>query len=90
MSKRDYIDVQEHAEAPGFLITFRTYGTWLHDGDRGSVGRRNYNRYGTPGMPPNKRLLSEETIALRHAAVVLNRARRNRLYDQQPGREPFR
>src|SRR5262252_5519515 len=72
MSKRDYVDFQDRSEPLGFLITFRTYGTWLHGEDRGSVDRRNYNRYGTPGMPPNKRLLAEETMALRHAPVVLS------------------
>ena len=70
--KRDYVDFQDRSEPLGFLITFRTYGTWLHGEDRGSVDRRNYNRYGTPGMPPNKRLLAEETMALRHAPVVLS------------------
>jgi len=71
MTKPDYIDFQYGSEALGFLITLRTYGTWMHGEDRGSVDRRNYNRYGTPAMPPNKRLLAEETMALRHAPVVL-------------------
>jgi hypothetical protein len=76
MSKRDYIDFQDRSDPLGFLITFRTYGTWLHGEDRGSADRRKYNRYGTPGMPPNKRLLAEETIALRHAPVILHREQR--------------
>ena len=81
MSKRDYIDFQDRSEALGFPITFRTYGTWLHGEDRGSVDRRNYNRYGTPGMPPNTRLLAEETIALGHVPVVLNHAQRSAVED---------
>jgi hypothetical protein len=36
-----------------FLITWRTYGTWLHGDSRGSVDRA-HNRYGTPRLPPNK------------------------------------
>jgi REP element-mobilizing transposase RayT len=81
MSNRDYIDFQDRSEPLGFLITFRTYGTWLHGEDRGSIDRRNYNRYGTPGMPANKRLLAEETMALRHAPVVLNREQRKAVED---------
>jgi REP element-mobilizing transposase RayT len=81
MSKKDYIDFQECSQALGFLITFRTYGTWLHGEDRGSVDRRNYNRYGTPGMPSNKRLLNDEIAALRHAPVVLNPKQRKIVED---------
>jgi len=72
MSKPDYIDFQTRTEPLAYLITFRTYGTWLHGEDRGSIDRRNYNRYGTPGMPVNKKLLADETRALRHAPVILD------------------
>ena len=81
MTKRDYIDFQDRSEPLAFLITFRSYGTWLHGEERGSIDRRNYNRYGTPSMPPNKRLLAEETRALRHAPVVLNREQRTVVED---------
>src|SRR5437870_12886557 len=76
MGKPDYIDFQTRTQPLACLITFRTYGTWLHGEDRGSIDRRNYNRYGTPQMPVNKRLLADETHALRHAPVVLNRNQR--------------
>ena len=72
MGKADYIDSQTRTQALAYLITFRTYGTWLHGEDRGSIDRRNYNRYGTPAMPVNKKLLAEETRALRHAPVILD------------------
>jgi len=81
MTKRDYIDFQDRSEPLAFLITFRSYGTWLHGEERGSIDRRNYNRYGAPSMPPNKRLLAEETIALRHAPVVLNLEQRTVVED---------
>lgn len=29
-----------------YLITFRTYGTWLHGDERGSVDK-NHNKFGT-------------------------------------------
>ena len=37
----------------GYLITFRTYGTWLHGDNRGSIDRF-HNVYRTPYIPPNK------------------------------------
>jgi len=38
--------------------------------------RRTYNRYGTPAMAANRRLLEEEKAELQHEAVVLNLAQR--------------
>ena len=76
MGKRDYIDFQSRTEPLGYLITFRTYGTWLHGEDRGSVDRRHYNRYGDPDMPPNKKLRTDEQDELRSDPVVLDPAQR--------------
>ena len=72
----DYIDFQSRCEPLAFLITFRTYGTWLHGDERGAIDRRRYRRYGTPAMPANKKLLDEERAALKHSPVVLNRPQR--------------
>jgi REP element-mobilizing transposase RayT len=36
-----------------YLITFRTYGTWLHGDKRGSVDRF-HNRFGSPRIGPNE------------------------------------
>jgi len=77
MGKRDYIDFQSRTQPLGFLITFRTYGTWLHGEDRGSVDRHHYNRYGAPDMPPNRRILAEERDNLRTQPVLLDRAQRD-------------
>jgi len=62
-----------------YLITFRSYGTWLH-GRSGSVDRF-HNVYGTPTLPPdearqryNKRLLAQRPGTLdgkQRAAVEL-------------------
>ena len=62
-----------------YLITFRSYGTWLH-GRSGSVDRF-HNVYGTPTLPPdearrqyNKRLLAQRPVTLdgkQRAAVEL-------------------
>ncbi len=46
--KRDYVDFQDRSNPLAYLITIRTYGTWLHGDERGSMDRREYNRYGDP------------------------------------------
>jgi REP element-mobilizing transposase RayT len=76
MAKRDYIDFQDQGQPLAYLITFRSYGTWLHGDDRGSIDRRNYNRYGAPTMPANSRIFVEEQDNLRTGAVLLNRRQR--------------
>ena len=62
----------------GYLITFRTYGTWLHGDPRGSVDRF-HNTYGTSKLPPSplrqqyeRRLMKADPVRLdapRRAAV---------------------
>jgi REP element-mobilizing transposase RayT len=37
----------------GYFITFRTYASWLHGDDRGSVDRK-HNRFGTPMLSPHR------------------------------------
>jgi len=76
MDKADYIDFQDRTEPLAYLITFRSYGTWLHGEERGSIDRRNYHRYGTPDMPANKKLLNDERSELKNGAILLNRAQR--------------
>src|SRR6185369_1092693 len=36
-----------------YLISFRSYGTWLHGDKRGAIDRF-HNRYGAPYLPPNQ------------------------------------
>src|SRR5213595_2744219 len=76
MAKVDYIDFQDRTQPLAYLITFRCYGTWLHGDERGSVDRCNYNRYGAPGMPANRKLLADERAELVTPAAVLNRTQR--------------
>ncbi len=54
-----------------YFISFRTYGTWLHGDERGSVNR-NQNKYGTPRMAPNSRLQQAERKLLKHPPVTLD------------------
>src|SRR5512132_2203727 len=76
MPKRDYLDLQARTEPLAYLITFRTYGTWWHGEDRGSIDRRKYNRYRSPDMPPNPTVLAEERNKLKTAPLVLNQVQR--------------
>lgn len=53
MNDRDWDD----NEAPlAFLITFRTYGTWLHGDDHYSVDRHGKNHYGGAKVLPSRNL----------------------------------
>jgi REP element-mobilizing transposase RayT len=52
--------------ALAYLISFRSYGTWLHGDERGSIDRF-HNGYHDPYLPPNK-------IWQRHNREQLKRA----------------
>ena len=54
-----------------YLISFRTYGTWLHGDERGSMSRK-HNKYGTPRIPHNPRLQKAELAQLKHPPVTLD------------------
>jgi hypothetical protein len=58
-----------------YLITFRSYGTWLHGDPRGSVDRF-HNVYGTPRLPPNSQREKHERRLLVRPSVKLNAKRR--------------
>ena len=58
-----------------FLITFRSYGTWLHGDARGAVDRHN-NVYGAPKIPRNDTWRRIENSMLKHAPVYLDAPRR--------------
>ncbi|MEP6708252.1 MAG: transposase [Pyrinomonadaceae bacterium] len=58
-----------------FLITFRSYGTWLHGDDRGSVNRFR-NQYNSRRLPPEKKWMQTNTQRLRREIVILTAAQR--------------
>jgi hypothetical protein len=66
--------------AVAFLITFRTYGTWLHGDTRGSVDRL-HNRYGTPKLSPNPRRQRYEQSLLKQPPVRLSLKQREAAAD---------
>ena len=54
-----------------FLLTFRTYGTWLHGDERGSVDRL-HNGVGTPYLSPDPRRAGTANARMRAAALELD------------------
>ena len=57
------------------LITFRSYGTWLHGDDRGSIDRF-HNRYKTPYAVPNYNRREHNQSLLKAEPVILSAAQR--------------
>jgi len=55
----------------GYLITFTTYGTWLHGDDRGSVDRE-HNLYGSPFVTSNRAIHRKESNTLKNQPLRLS------------------
>ena len=53
------------------LITFRSYGTWLHGDKRGSVDR-DHNRYKSPYASPNENRKQHNQRTLKCRPVILS------------------
>ncbi len=68
MPRKDFND--DHTPH-GYLITFRSYGTWMHGDDRGSVDRH-HRRYSTPTLPPSPRRKQIESGLRKQPPVKLN------------------
>ncbi len=58
-----------------YLITFRSYGTWLHGDERGSVSRFR-NKYKSARLPPEEKWLKTNTQRLKSDIVVLDATQR--------------
>ena len=58
-----------------YLITFRSYGTWLHGDKRGSVDRF-HNQYGESYLPPDDERLTHSMSQLSSEVVTLNARQR--------------
>ena len=55
----------------GYLLTFRTYGTWLHGDLRGSIDRF-HNRYGAPYLSPSQVRQTHDRRLLRGQPLLLH------------------
>src|SRR5438105_3140196 len=59
-------------ESPlAYLITFRTYGSWQHGDERGSIDR-NHNKFRGPRVAPNAILKKQHDSKLKSEPVILN------------------
>ncbi len=58
-----------------YLITFRSYGTWLHGDKRGAVDRA-HNRYDMPRIPANQSWQEYNEHLLKRSPVKLNLRKR--------------
>lgn len=68
-------DFNDSGVPMGYLITFRTYGTWLHGDRRGSVDRF-HNIYGTPKLPASPGREQYERRLMKMSPVKLDARRR--------------
>lgn len=51
-----------------YLITFRTYGTWLHGDERGSIDRY-HNTFRGPRVPENPVMQKQQEVKLKSPPV---------------------
>src|ERR1041384_4992667 len=58
-----------------YFISFRTYGTWLHGDQRGSIDRF-HNRYRSPYIPPNEKWRRYNEQRLKTQPLILNASAR--------------
>ena len=54
-----------------YFISFRSYGTWLHGDQRGSIDRF-HNRYGDPSLPSNDLWQRHNCKQLKSDPFILN------------------
>ncbi len=57
--------------APGYFLTWHTYGTWLHGDAAGSVDKK-HNEYGSPRLVADPRRLEHERMMLKHPPTILS------------------
>ncbi len=58
-----------------FFLTWRTYGTWLHGDERGSIDRYN-NVFGGQRVVPNEIRVGQQQAKLKSEPVILNAEQR--------------
>ena len=59
-----------------YLITIRTYGTWLHGDEKGSVDRHGFNTYGALRMSHNEKLENFMKQEMKEPPFYLNKEER--------------
>ena len=69
-------DWDDNAFPLAYLITIRTYGTWLHGDLRGSVDRHGQNIFGMPRIEPNAELTRIMREEMNGSPFVMNISQR--------------
>lgn len=64
-----------------YLITIRSYGTWLHGDEKGSVDRHGFNFYGTPRMFQSEKLKNFMKQEMKQKPVILDKKERVSVLD---------
>jgi len=59
-----------------YLITIRSYGTWLHGNEKGSVDRHGFNIFGTPRMFQSQILNDFMKQEMKEQLVLFDKAER--------------
>ncbi|HEX8736291.1 MAG TPA: transposase [Pyrinomonadaceae bacterium] len=59
-----------------YLITIRSYGSWLHGDEKGSIDRHGFNIYGTPRMFQSEKLKNFMRQQMREEPVCLDKTER--------------
>ncbi|NOT47517.1 MAG: hypothetical protein HOP17_07175 [Acidobacteria bacterium] len=72
LDDRGFEVYEENSFPIAYLLTFRTYGTWLHGDDRGSVRRNGNNRYQGPKVSASVPLSEAMVEGQRGSIFVLN------------------
>ena len=67
---------EENSYPIAYLLTFRTFGTWLHGDDRSSVRRNGNNIHGEPKITPSVPLTEAMRNIQKGPTVILNPAQR--------------
>jgi REP element-mobilizing transposase RayT len=84
---------ENNAFPQAYLLTIRTYGTWLHGDRRFSVGRKETNIYGAPAIAPNESLEKWMLEEMKHPPRLFNAKERKVVQDsieELSGRKGFR
>jgi REP element-mobilizing transposase RayT len=72
---------ENNAFPQAYLITIRTYGTWLHGDRRFSVSRNENNIYGAPAIAPNEGLEKWMIEEMKQTPRLLNSEERQVVQD---------
>ena len=73
---QDENDFEENEFPLAYLLTFRTFGTWLHGDEWESVGRDGRNHYGKPRIQPKPEFELAMKEEMKQPAFILTKPMR--------------